>query len=332
MLTAMTEPLTVITGNEELLVERALKGLISSAGDDTELIEISARGVQPGQLTMAASPSLFGGAPVVVVDGIEALVQSNDDVADALDEVLAYLSAPSEDAAVVLVHGGGNGGKAVLTAAKKAGAKTIATPPSPSGAGALRQNRAAFVKDELAELGCTAEREAIEVLLDAVGTTLRDLAGACSQLVSDLGKSSRLDEDTVRRYYGGRVEVQGFDIADQVLAGRTAQALGLLRHARESGIPPVVVTAAVGRSLRQLALVASAPRGASADSVASMAGAPAWKVKNLRAQARDWSEPGLAAAIKAVAVADTDVKTGSVDPEYALERMLISVGRARRAR
>jgi DNA polymerase-3 subunit delta len=94
----------------------------------------------------------------------------------------------------------------------------------------------------------------------------------------------------------------------------------------------VVVTAAVGRSLRQLALVASAPRGAAADSVATMAGTPAWKVKDLRSQARDWTEPGLSAAIKAVAVADTDVKTGAVDPEYALERMLITVGRARRRR
>ena len=168
------------------------------------------------------------------------------------------------------------------------------------------------------------------MLINAVGTKLRDLSGACAQLVSDHGTGGRLDEETVRRYYGGRVEVQGFDIADQVLAGRTAAALGLLRHARESGVAAVLVTAALGRSLRQLALVATAPRGAPADSVAALAGTPPWKVKDLRALARDWSEPGLAAAIKAVAVADTDVKTGAVDPEYALERMLITVGRARR--
>ena len=114
MLTLMSvAPLTVITGNEELLVERALKGLIRQVGDDVQVTELAARAVQPGQLTVAASPSLFGGAPVVVVDGVEALVQSNDDVAPALDEVMGYLAAPSEDAVVVLVHGGGNGGKAV---------------------------------------------------------------------------------------------------------------------------------------------------------------------------------------------------------------------------
>lgn len=332
MLTAMTvAPLTVITGNEELLVERALKAIVAEAGGpDAEVIELTARGLQSGQLAVAASPSLFGGAPVVVVTGIEALVQSNPDVADAVDEVMAYLAAPSEDAVVVLVHGGGNGGKAVLTAAKKAGAQTVATPTSPTGAGPLRQNRVSFVKAELAEHGCRAEAVAVEVLIDAVGTKLRDLSGACAQLVSDLGAGGRLEEETVRRYYGGRVEVQGFDIADQVLAGRTAQALGLLRHARESGVPAVLVTAALGRSLRQLALVATAPRGAGADSVATLSGAPSWKVKNLRGLARDWSEQGLGVAIKAVAVADSDVKTGAVDPEYALERMLIAVGRARR--
>jgi DNA polymerase-3 subunit delta len=333
MLTSMSiAPLTVITGNEELLIDRALKGLISSAGDDdTEIVTLSARALQSGQLGVATSPSLFGGAPLVVVDGVENLVQSNPDVAAALDEVMAYLSAPNPDAMVVLVHGGGNGGKGVLTAAKKAGAATVKTPTSPSG-NALRQNRAEFVKSELATFTCHAHPQTIEVLINAVGTKLRDLSGACAQLVSDLGVGGLLDEETVRRYYGGRVEVQGFDIADQVLAGRTAEALGLLRHARESGVPAVLVTAACGRSLRQLALVATSPRGAPADSVAALSGAPPWKVKNLRALARDWSEPGLASAIKAVAVADTDVKTGAVDPEYALERMLIAVGRARRQR
>lgn len=324
-------PLTVIAGNEELLVERVLKQLISEvSGPDGKAIELSARALQSGQLAVAASPSLFGGAPVVVVDGIENLVQSNPDVAAALDEVMAYVAAPSPDAVVVLVHGGGNGGKGVLNAAKKAGAKTVTTPTSPSGADALRLNRAAFVKEELANLSCHADQAAIEVLINAVGTKLRELSAACAQLVSDLGSAGRLDEEAVRRYYGGRVEVQGFDIADQVIAGRPAEALGLLRHARESGVPAVLVTAAMGRSLRQLALVATAPRGASADAVAALAGAPAWKVKDIRALGRDWSEPGLASAIRAVAVADTDVKTGAVDPEYALERMLIRVGHARR--
>jgi DNA polymerase III subunit delta len=332
MLAAMAvPPLTVITGNEELLVERALKELVAEVSDpEVKVIEISARSIQPGQLAVAASPSLFGGAPVVVVDGIENLVQSNPDVADALDEVLRYVASPSPDAVVVLVHGGGNGGKGIITAAKKAGAATITTATSPSGASALRTNRAAFVKAKLADLSCHADPAAIEVLINAVGTKLRDLSGACAQLGSDLGTGGRLDEEAVRRYYGGRVEVQGFDIADQVLAGRTAVALGLLRHARESGVAAVLVTAALGRSLRQLTLVATAPRGAPADSVAAMAGTPSWKVKDLRTLARDWSEPGLAAAIKAVAVADTDVKTGAVDAEYALERMVITVGRARR--
>jgi DNA polymerase-3 subunit delta len=332
MLAAMpTTPLTVITGNEELLVERALKDLVATSGDtDSEVIILSARALQSGQLAVATSPSLFGGAPIVVVEGIENLVQSNPDVADALDEVMAYVAAPSPDAMVVMVHSGGNGGKGILNAAKKAGAAAISTPTSPSGGGGLRANRAAFVKAELASRKCHADQRTIELLINAVGTKLRDLSGACAQLVSDLGEGNQLEEETVRRYYGGRVEVQGFDIADQVLAGRTAEALGLLRHAREAGVPAVLVTAACGRSLRQLALVATAPRGAPADSVAALSGAPAWKVKDLRALARDWSEPGLASAIKSVAVADTDVKTGSVDPEFALERMLIAVGRARR--
>lgn len=47
---------------------------------------------------------------------------------------------------------------------------------------------------------------------------------------------------------------------------------------------------------------------------------------------RGWSAQGIAMAISAVAQADTDVKGGSRDPGYALERGILEVGRARKIR
>ena len=223
-------------------------------------------------------------------------MQSNDAVAEAVDEVMSYIKAPSPDACVLLVHGGGNGGRAVLTAAKKAGAAQENT-PTLKKAGEIRQHRRQFVKDEFRAAGCTITPQAVETLIEAVGTNLRDLAGACSQLASDKQEGT-LDESDVLRYYGGRAEVRTFDVADRIVAGHTAEGLGLYRHARESGTPLVLFPAAMARTLRQVAWVATAPRGASATDIANATEMPEWKVKSVRDVARHWSETGLVAAIQ----------------------------------
>ena len=50
---------------------------------------------------------------------------------------------------------------------------------------------------------------------------------------------------------------------------------------------------------------------------------PPWKLKTMRAQARGWDQAGLAAALKAVAVADADIKGAADDAAFALERMVL---------
>ncbi len=329
-MSAQPAPLTVVTGTEELLIERAVRELVASlgSGDDIELHEQDAVSLAPGQLAVRTSPSLFGGPPVVVLRGVEGLVQSNPDLEDAIQELLGYLESPSPDACVVLVHGGGNGGKAVLAAAKKADAAMVST-PAPKKKSEIRSHRREFVRDEFRARQCAISPQAVEALVDAVGTDLRELAGACAQLADDRVEDGRIEEADVLRYYDGRAEVQTFDVADRVIAGHTAEALGLFRHARDAGVPVVLFPAALARTLRQLALVATAPRGASASSIASSAEIPDWKVRIVRETARHWTDAGLVNAIRAVAEADAAVKGGEADSDYALERMLITVGRSR---
>jgi DNA polymerase-3 subunit delta len=50
----------------------------------------------------------------------------------------------------------------------------------------------------------------------------------------------------------------------------------------------------------------------------------------MRSQARGWDQGGLAAALKAVAVADAEVKGAADDAAFALERVVLTVARARR--
>ncbi len=329
-MTQQLAPILVVTGSEELLVERAVRTIVTEASSDEapELVELDAASLEPGQLNEKTSPTLFGGQPLVVVWGVEGLVQSKPELTDAIEQLLGYLKAPSPDACVVLVHGGGNGGKPILAAAKKAGAEVTSTPVLKKPA-EIRNHRGQFVLAEFKALGCTINRRGADALIEAVGTGLRDLAAACAQLVSDRGESHQIDENDVARYYGGVAEVKSFVVADKALAGHTAEALGLFRHAREAGALPIFFPAALAVKLRELALVASAPRGASVASLASGIGIPDWRVKQLKELAPHWSEAGLVQGIRAVAEADAAVKGDEADKDYAVERMLITVGRSR---
>ena len=319
-------PLTLVTGNEELLVERAVRAMVAAAGESagpagdagggSGAVELDAVALQPGDIRAAATPSLFGDSPVVVVVGLERLKKKDDDggedaFATARAELLGYLARPDSDVAVVLVHGGGPIGRDVVTAAKKAGATNVdvSSPPKSKGR-EVAAHRRQFVVAELDRLRLTVTREAADLLVVAVGSDLRSLAGACSQLAADanLAGGSRVDVDLVSRYYGGRAEVDAFGISDHLMRGRTAQALALLRQML--GNEPLQK---VGPML---------------------VGGIAWRVRQRAAQrpSDGWTPETLSQALTALAAADAAIKGGEADAEYALERMVITIGRARTPR
>jgi DNA polymerase III subunit delta len=323
---------TVISGSEPLLVDRAVDALLRAAreeSDDAEVHELDVSNVRSGELAVLCSPSLFGGAPVVVVRGVERLKADAGDLQDAQEEVLGHLAAPTEDARLVLVHGGGNAGKAVLTAAKKAGATMISV-SGPSKPWEVEPHRRDFVRAEFKTAGRTITPDAVNLLVDAVGFDLYELAAACAQLTSDVPDT--VGVEAVRTYYAGQAEISWFDVADEAMAGQTAAALAKVRALMDSGTDPVPVVAAVAGQVRRVARVAAAPRSVSKNDLAAALGVRPGSIDKARTQAQGWTPNGLAIAVQAVVAADEAVKGGEVSREYALERMLVQLGRARATR
>ena len=100
----------------------------------------------------------------------------------------------------------------------------------------------------------------------------------------------------------------------------------LLRHALATGADPVPLVAALAAKLRVLAKVA-ATRGRGAVAARDLGIAP-WLVERALRDLRRWTPEALAAAITAVAQADAEVKGGSRDPVFAVERAVIRVASA----
>ena len=62
------------------------------------------------------------------------------------------------------------------------------------------------MRGEVRRAGGRIAPAAVGVLIEAVGTDLRELAAATGQLVADTGGT--IDEPAVRRYHRGRAETQ----------------------------------------------------------------------------------------------------------------------------
>lgn len=311
-------PLTLVVGDEELLVSRAVAGVLRAArarNAQTEVTDVEAGSLQPGDLAEVLSPSLFGDERILVLRAVESLSK------EALADVLAYLADPLPEICLVAVHPGGVKGKAVLTALAGAGARRVDAPKITKAS-----ERRDLIRMELRADGRQVSEDAVTALLDAIGTDLRELCAAASQLLSDTDGPITLE--VVARYHRGRAESSGFAIADKALDGDLAGALELVRWGQSTGLAPVLVTSALASGLRAVAQVASAGR-APAHQLASALGMPPWKVEKTQRQARAWRPEGLSDALQAVAVADGEVKGVSTDAAYAVERVLFAVVAAR---
>lgn len=317
---ARPAPLVLISGSEDFLSRRARSVLIENARQadpEVELTEREAGAYAAGEIFTLASPSLFGEAKLVIFNGVEAC---NDAF---LKDALSYLEQVEEGTSMVFRHGGGQRGKKLLDALKKAGAPVIDAQPLKRDA-----DRQEFAAAEFSRAGRRITREGLAALMDALGQDIAELAAGCQQLMADT--AGTIDADVVSAYYGGRVEATGFRVAETAIAGRSGEALTLLRHALATGVDPVPLVAAMATKLRAMAKVTGL-RGSAAQLAGSLGMAP-WQVERARKDAGRWDQEALGEALIAVAEADAAVKGGSRDPVYALETMVLTVCRSARRR
>lgn len=309
-------PLVLVSGPEEVCAEKAIAGLrdyLRAEDPSVEVTDLRADDYVAGTLLTVTSPSLFGEPRLVRVFGVEK-------ASDAfLSEALAYLEAPQEGATVLLRHTGASVRGKKLLDAVRAGTGDgveIACP-----AIKRESDRFDFAAAEFQLAQKRIAPGALRALVSAFADDLTELAAACSQLIADV--PDEVTEDTVRRYYGGRVETTGFAVADTAIAGRYGEALITLRHALASGVDPVPIVAAFATKLRTMARVAGSRESSAA--LAARLGLKDWQVDRARRDLTGWNEESLGRAIQAAARADADVKGASRDAVFALERLVTVV-------
>ncbi len=305
--------ITLLQGGEALLADRGISEVIAKFKGATVTILDSSE-LELGGITDALAPSLFGDARIIVIKEIQDLA------AELGEEIATYLEAPEESVELVLWHKGGVKGKALLEKIKKVKPNVVACDVIKKDG-----EKSDFIRAEFKRLGRTISTEAVQALLDALGSDLRELGGACSQLAADVIGGKMIDETDVLKFQNGRVETSGFDVADAALDGKRDVALIALRNALATGTDPVLITSALAGSLRTLAKVSGASRGAKSFDLAGPLGLAPWQIDKARRQLSKWTPATLAGAVVAVAQADADIKGAAVDPIHSLERAIIAI-------
>ncbi|MGH3633487.1 MAG: DNA polymerase III subunit delta [Mycobacterium sp.] len=312
----------LVLGDEELLVDRAVAGVLAAArqragSDDVPVDRLRAGEVDAYELAELLSPSLFADERIVVLEGAD---EAGKDAAELIASAAADIPPGT---ILVVVHSGGGRAKALAGQLRTLGAQV-----HPCARITKAGERADFVRNEFRALQVKVDADTITALLDAVGSDVRELASACSQLVADTG--GRVDVAAVRRYHSGRAEVKGFDIADKAVVGDVEGAVEALRWAMMRGEPYVVLADALAEAVHTIGRVG--PLSGDPYRLAGELGMPPWRVQKAQKQARRWSRDRVATAMRLVAGLNADVKGAAADADYALEATVRKIAELAAAR
>jgi DNA polymerase-3 subunit delta len=286
-----------------------LRDILRAADPSLEVSDIEADTYSPGELITMASPSLFGEPRMIRVTGVEKCTDA------FIAETMSYLHSPADDTVLVLRHAGGVRGKKLLDSVRSGAGNGIEIVCAE-----LKRDsdKLDFATAEFRNAGRRITPGAMRALVSAFSDDLAELAAACRQLLSD--SAEEITENTVERYYSGRVETNAFKVADVAIAGHRGEALVLLRHALASGADPVPILAAFASKLRTMAKLSGA-RGSSSQ-LAQQFGLAPWQVDRAKRDLQGWTDDGLGRTIELLAETDSQIKGGGRDPVFALERMI----------
>ncbi|PYE15522.1 DNA polymerase III delta subunit [Williamsia limnetica] len=313
----------LVLGDDEFLAERATGGIVAavratvSNPEDIPVTRLRAGDATAPELAELLSPSLFAEDRIIV---LEAAAEAGKEPAKLVAEVAVE---PPEGVTLIIVHSGGGRAKSMVGALRKTGVEEHDCASLKGSA------RADFVRNELRRHGVKAGPDVIEKILDSVRADLRELASACSQLAADT--DGKVDVAAVARYYSGRPEITGFEVADKAVTGDRAGALESLQWAHHHGVAHVLLADALAEAVHSIARVRGVGR-MDQYAAASELGMPPWKVKKVQGQASAWDSDSIAKAMSVVATLNGEVKGQAADADYSLQRAVAAVADLRPSR
>jgi DNA polymerase-3 subunit delta len=307
-------PAYLLTGPEHLLVRRAadqvLAELTAEAGGELEVTEVRGSDLGEDALPDLRTASLFAVPRAYVVRDAHLLPKV---AARALQHEIEGRTAT---ATIVLLATQTKPILGLAKSVKDAGGRIDVAPPKEWEERAWRR----LVVDEFRLHQRVPAEDAIDAVLDASGLSVNAIAEKVAQAAAVGEKGAPVTREQVEQVVVGHGSRGGFAVADAMCARDPAEALRLLRGCLDAGDHPVMVLGALTYKVRQLIAVAAGLDG-KAVGVTISRGQQA-RLQQMRSR----FGPGeLTAAMQHLAACDLEIKSGDLDPAFAVERAVLGV-------
>lgn len=289
----------------ELLGDRDPSTVVEEHGAAAEDIDAGA------VVDALTTPPLLVDRRVVVVRDAGRLA-----AADAR-RLTAWVTAPVPGVHLVLAAGGGTVPSALVKAVQ-AGGRVVDTSV---GTGVARHR---WLAEHLRDSPVHLDEEARAVLEAHLGDDVGRLRSLLVTLAEAYGPGSRIGADELAPYLGARGAVAPWALTDAVDAGRTAEALDVLRRLLGPGeLHPLALLTVLHRHYETMLRLDGA-RVASADDAAALVGARSvYPVKKAMEQGRRLGSERVAEAICLLADADLDLRGATALPEATVLEVLV---------
>lgn len=306
-------PVLLITGPEELLLQRKADELLAAyrdeSGGDLDIADLRAPELGDGPLPDLRTGSLFGAPRAVVIREAQALP------AEAAKALAAELDGTPPEALVVLVATSLGRIQTLAKRVKDAGGRIDVAPPREFDEPGWRR----LIADELARHERRIDDQAVEALLERAGTNVSAIAEKAGQVAAGAPEGT-ITAEHVERFVTGQGSRGAFAVADAMCDRQAELALTRLRGVFADGGEPVMVLGALAYRLRTLVAVA-----AGLDAKAAGLRLSDKQRHRLQGVRRNFGPGELTAAFRVLADADAEVKGGELSGELILERAVLAI-------
>lgn len=247
-------PVYVLFGPETHLRDLAAKTIAEfsfAEGDFRDLNEatFSLNGEDNVLRALAAAEQLPMMASKRVIRVTEVRVSATgyrDTVTEADEPTLsAYLGNPSPHSVIIFVADELNG---VRKMGKFLREKTCAVEFSTLNDGEF----AALARKIVAEAGTEIDEATLRALIAQIGPDVSRLTNEINKLVTASLPGKTITQDMVNALVPNSREISNFDLTDHLLAGRKAQALGVLKKILDDGAEPLALLGLISYNYRRL--------------------------------------------------------------------------------
>jgi DNA polymerase-3 subunit delta len=315
-------PLYLFFGEEEFLMERALRRLESALEEQTGEAphKVSQSAPEVGLedfLAQARTAPLWGSGQLLILRRVEAYPDKT------FKAVAAYLDHPPPRAWVVLM---GSGLKA-KDVGKHALWSRLQKEEAALGFGRLKEEELCqWAAQEARSLGKTLTLAAAQRLVEMVGGNLAELTQELTKLALFAGDEKTIAPNLVMQLASHSRTYNIFALVEALGQADAGKRLSALDQLLDLGEEPAKILWMLARQLRLLMRYKEAAPGTSPGALAGSLKLHHWLVRKLGQQAERFSLPALKSHLLLLHQADLHLKTSTGNPRLWLEWALLQMG------